>query len=457
VFYHVRITPRGGQRPRQDALAVDKDAGWIEERIAAPRRQGQDIFVDGRVFAWADVEQIHITETGQTVAELVPQLRARRTEKGLISATPDEWFVVNGGREVSEQFITGLPGTGPRATADKASTFAADRKAVMVIYGHDTQANDALFGWLRAIGLRPREWSQLIQASGSASPYIGDVLDKALQQVQAVVAFFTPDEYVTAAHSHGDSAWRLQARPNVLIEAGMALIAHPTRTVIVVLGNQELPSDLAGRHYVRLSPTAVEPLHDLAERLRTAGCDTDTTGTAWLDPTRFPDRNTTKPPPGNPKPTASQPVSDARLRSAHRPQQAQHQDTLTRALRSEQDRQYEERRPVLEGRLMPWPDQPDTPNSRLEVRIKSHHPLAMILVNVPAGIGLGLMSYLLQVPEPGRPQSPLRPWEWILVGRVHLSGNSDKTIGTVTATAKCRDEYGTTWDFVELPISLGST
>ena len=48
----------------------------------------------------------------------------------------------------------------------------------MVIYGHDKPANDALFDWLRAIGLQPREWSQLIQASGSASPFIGDVLWK---------------------------------------------------------------------------------------------------------------------------------------------------------------------------------------------------------------------------------------------------------------------------------------
>ena len=57
---------------------------------------------------------------------------------------------------------------------------------------------------------------------------------------------------------------RLQARPNVLIEAGMALITHPTRTIIAVLGDQELPSDLAGRHYIRLSHTAVVPLDDLA-------------------------------------------------------------------------------------------------------------------------------------------------------------------------------------------------
>ena len=101
--------------------------------------------------------------------------------------------------------------------------------------------------WLRAIGLQPREWSQLIQASGSASPFIGDVLEKHCGDVQAVIAFFTPNEYVTAAAPDDGGTGRLQARPNVLIEAGMALITDPTRTIIAVLGTQESPADLAGR------------------------------------------------------------------------------------------------------------------------------------------------------------------------------------------------------------------
>src|SRR5690349_15693981 len=117
----------------------------------------------------------------------------------------------------------------------------------MVIYGHDKEANDALFDWLRAIGLQPREWRQLISASGIASPYAGQVLDRAFEQAQAVVAFFTPDEHVIASGvAEGEKVWRLQARPNVLIEAGMALVTHPERIILVVLGTQELPSDLSG-------------------------------------------------------------------------------------------------------------------------------------------------------------------------------------------------------------------
>lgn len=180
-----------------------------------------------------------------------------------------------------------------------ATMFAANRKLVMVIYGHDTEANNALFDWLRSIGLQPQEWSQVIRAAGSASPYIGQALERAFSNAQAVVAFFTPDERVLARNASPEdlSAWRMQARPNVLIEAGMALTTHPDRTVLVMLGDQQLPSDLAGRHYVRLDRTSPTPLHDLAGRLEQAGCDTDTTGTAWLDPARFPDRDHIDPAP----------------------------------------------------------------------------------------------------------------------------------------------------------------
>jgi predicted nucleotide-binding protein len=185
------------------------------------------------------------------------------------------------------------------ADGDGLAAAATNQKLIMVVYGHDGEANNALFDWLRAIGLQPLEWSQVVGGTGHASPYIGQALDEAFQNAQAVVAFFTPDERVIAIGTSptDPTAWRLQARPNVLIEAGMALNTHPDRTVLVVLGDQELPSDLAGRHYIRLRRTSAAPLHDLASRLKNAGCDTDTTGSTWLDPSRFPDRDNIDPMP----------------------------------------------------------------------------------------------------------------------------------------------------------------
>jgi predicted nucleotide-binding protein len=119
------------------------------------------------------------------------------------------------------------------------------------------------------------------------------VIERAFENVQAVVALFTPDERVRGRDSlkaAGDRYWRLQARPDVLIEAGMALVTQPGRIVFVVLGTQELPSDLAGLYYIHLDGTAGQ-LNALATALEDAGCEVDRTGTRWLDPTRFPRRD----------------------------------------------------------------------------------------------------------------------------------------------------------------------
>jgi hypothetical protein len=185
----------------------------------------------------------------------------------------------------------------PAFIPDERSVVVPDKaddkhKKVMVIYGHDVEANTALFDCLRAMGLRPQEWDQLIQHSQVGSPYIGAVLDEAFKSVQAVVAFFTPDEHVVSRGSSemDDYRWRLQARPNVMIEAGMALATHPRETILLVLGDQELPSDLSGRLFIRLDGTGI-PLKLLSERLRTAGCAVELDGTDWLNPDRFPNRD----------------------------------------------------------------------------------------------------------------------------------------------------------------------
>jgi predicted nucleotide-binding protein len=270
-------------------LALDKDEGWLRTEIVQPRTQGRAAFVSGQVIEWDDVDEIHITETERSSSEIIPVIRARRAQSSVLSTIEDEWYVTQEGIDVTERFLSGPPGQeGTRATAPVA---ANDPSAVMVVHGQDEPAARALFDWLRAVGLRPREWSQLVQSTEAASPFIGDVLDRAFREVQAVVALFTPDERVTVREELTGRAakWRLQARPNVLFEAGMAFATHPDRTVLTVLGDQELPSDLSGRHYVRLGTAA--SLRALAQRLETAGCPVDLTGDQWLDDERFPNRS----------------------------------------------------------------------------------------------------------------------------------------------------------------------
>lgn len=159
---------------------------------------------------------------------------------------------------------------------------------VFVVHGRDEPAREALFAFLRALGLRPMEWEDLVAATGQASPFLGEVIARALPYTQAVVVLMTPEDVVRlhpelrgpneAPPEHG---WALQARPNVLLELGMALVTHPDRTLIVVAGEQRPVSDIGGRNFVRMAGTP-EFRAKVANRLRLAGCPVDTTGQDWL-------------------------------------------------------------------------------------------------------------------------------------------------------------------------------
>ena len=162
-----------------------------------------------------------------------------------------------------------------------------DPRRVFVIHGRNDTARHDMFAFLRSIGLWPIEWNEALDNTGSASPYIGEILDTAFGMAQAVVVLMTPDEiaYLLPAHRNGDDdpegAAKPQARPNVLFEAGMAMGRDPKRTVLVELGSVRPFSDVAGRHAVRLNNTP-EKRKDLAQRLRTAGCAVSLNGNDWL-------------------------------------------------------------------------------------------------------------------------------------------------------------------------------
>lgn len=166
-----------------------------------------------------------------------------------------------------------------------SSASQADPRKVFVIHGRNDAARRGVFAFLRSIGLEPIEWARAIAMTGKGSPYIGEVLNVAFGQAQAVVVLQTPDD---VAHLHEsltspddpDTQPQMQPRPNVLFEAGMALARDEDRTIIVELGQIRSFSDIHGRHVVRLNDS-VEKRHDLATRLKTAGCSVVLDGTDW--------------------------------------------------------------------------------------------------------------------------------------------------------------------------------
>ncbi|MCK1515850.1 nucleotide-binding protein [Bradyrhizobium sp. 190] len=162
--------------------------------------------------------------------------------------------------------------------------------SIFVVHGRDAKLNEDMFGFLRAIGLNPKEWSQAIKDAKGANPNVGQVINNAMKQAQGVLVMFSPDEDAKLKSKFcgvkdkkkGLDKLDGQARPNVLFEAGLALGAHPDKTLLVQVGDTRDISDIAGMHLINLSD---EPSSrkELAQRLATKlKFKVDMTGTSWL-------------------------------------------------------------------------------------------------------------------------------------------------------------------------------
>ena len=110
-----------------------------------------------------------------------------------------------------------------------ASEVLPDPRRVFVVHGRDDTLAADRFAFLDAIGLQPIAWRDAVRQTGKGSPYVGEILEGAFATAQAVVVLLSPDDEVRLAPSlvrEDDQAIerevRLQPRPNVLFEAGMA-------------------------------------------------------------------------------------------------------------------------------------------------------------------------------------------------------------------------------------------
>jgi predicted nucleotide-binding protein len=192
-----------------------------------------------------------------------------------------------------------LPGIAApgKASAKKKKGKSSPQKrrgtTVFVVHGRNDNARNSVFDFLRAVGLRPLEWTQALKLTRKGSPYVGEVLDAAFREAAAIVVLLTPDDearlkpvFVTARDPAHERKLTGQARPNVLFEAGMAFGRDPNSTVLVQLGETRPFSDVGGRHVLHLSDIAASRL-EFTTKLANAGCNVDTSGTDWLSAGNF--------------------------------------------------------------------------------------------------------------------------------------------------------------------------
>jgi predicted nucleotide-binding protein len=165
--------------------------------------------------------------------------------------------------------------------------------SVFVVHGRDEELRKFMFAFLRALGLNPLEWGHAVETAKGANPSIGQILESAMAKVQAVVVLFSPDELAQLKEhlcrpdeKRTEGKLQGQPRPNVLFEAGLALGAHPDKTLLIQVGRVRGFSDIAGKHLVRLSDD-VARRNEVASRLTKLGCIVNKVGNDWITEGRF--------------------------------------------------------------------------------------------------------------------------------------------------------------------------
>ncbi|MCY4530693.1 MAG: nucleotide-binding protein [Chloroflexi bacterium] len=285
-LYNVRIRFKDRLDPTEFRYKLTLD--YLERVVVSPYRNREHIVLDGRIIAPDDIWSINIKRTKVPTSNPSLLHRIQYVLKAMSYSNPSHAFE-DEGMDVTDEFIAGPSGSRLVESGENVSrpVPAADTRRVFVVHGRNSAARDALFVFIRAIGLQPLEWSEAVQATGKPLPYIGEILDVAFSTAHAVVVLHTPDDEARLQeHLWGDDEppYEIeltgQARPNVLFEAGMAMGRSEDRTVLVELGTLRPFSDVAGRHTIRLDGSS-KRRQELAQRLEAAGCPVNLEGTDW--------------------------------------------------------------------------------------------------------------------------------------------------------------------------------
>ncbi|HET7013758.1 MAG TPA: CATRA conflict system CASPASE/TPR repeat-associated protein, partial [Streptosporangiaceae bacterium] len=161
------------------------------------------------------------------------------------------------------------------------------KRNVFVVYGRDEEARLAIFEFLRALDLRPLQWESVVSKTGSAAPSLSNAVRIGLQICTAVVVLMTAEDIVRLhpdlherTEGQAEATDSMQARPNVLLELGMALAVKPDQTLILLFGQQRPVTDLGGLNYIQIQADS-DWRSKVAGRLGQAGCPVDLSGQDW--------------------------------------------------------------------------------------------------------------------------------------------------------------------------------
>jgi predicted nucleotide-binding protein len=168
-------------------------------------------------------------------------------------------------------------------------------KNVYVIHGHNQVIRDAMYAFLRALGLQPIEREIAVDWTGEAAPFVDRIIDVAFEHAQAVIVLLTAEDKIRLREKFWDEhdknnekIFRTQSSQDQIFEVGYAFGKAPTRTILVQIGDVKLFTDIEGRYISNFTGSASDR-HTLKNQLKRAGCVVEDKGISWLSAGNFQD------------------------------------------------------------------------------------------------------------------------------------------------------------------------
>lgn len=238
------------------------------------------------------------------VDPLAAKLRAQRAEaeklaEQLVQAARERQNKKIGASLQTEQTATKAlaPGSDKEQIQDEAQLMNDDKtitnkRSIFVIHGRNVAITESMNSFLRAVNLKPIEFSSAVhktieEEKHGGNPTIGRILDRVFEKAEVLLVLLTPDDQVTLRSELWGKREKIterkpsyQPRPNVLFEAGLAIGRHPDKTILVTVGDVKPFSDIAGIHMVHLDNSSKMRRH-LAIRLQKMGCAVELDGDDW--------------------------------------------------------------------------------------------------------------------------------------------------------------------------------
>ncbi|RJO61704.1 hypothetical protein C4544_02010 [candidate division WS5 bacterium] len=169
----------------------------------------------------------------------------------------------------------------------RKKTTNAKGKCIFVVHGRNIKLRKAMFDFLKAIGLEPMDWDTLRKLTGQGAPTTLDVVRTGMSKAYAILVIWSPEERVHLLPSfwgthtrNSDRKYYNQPRPNVILEAGMAISLKPDKVIFVHLGEVRDVSDLDGLNVIKWDNDLIDR-NALMRSLESIGCNVQLSDDSW--------------------------------------------------------------------------------------------------------------------------------------------------------------------------------